>query len=34
MSEFHFLRPWWLLAVIPAGVLAWLLRSAEDTGRA
>jgi Ca-activated chloride channel family protein len=34
MSEFHFLRPWWLLAVIPAGGLAWLLRSAEDAGRA
>jgi Ca-activated chloride channel family protein len=34
MSEFHFLRPWWLLAVVPAAALAWRLWSAEDAGRA
>lgn len=34
MSEFHFLRPWWLLAVLPAGLLAWRLWNAESAGRA
>jgi Ca-activated chloride channel homolog len=33
MSDFHFLRPWWLIAVVPAAVLAWRLWAAEDTGR-
>ncbi len=33
MTEFHFLRPWWLLAVVPAAVLVWLLWAAEDAGR-
>lgn len=31
MSEFHFLRPLWLLAFLPLGVLLWLrLRNAND----
>jgi len=34
MTDFHFLRPWWLLAVLPLAVLLWGLyrrrRSAED----
>ncbi len=34
MSDFHFLRPWWLAALVPAALLAWRLRSAEDVGRA
>lgn len=34
MGDFHFLRPWWLLTVIPAVGLCWLLWAAEDTGRA
>jgi Ca-activated chloride channel family protein len=34
MGEFHFLRPWWLLAVPPAVLLAWRLRAAADPGRA
>lgn len=34
MSEFHFLRPWWLLAALPAGLLAWWLWTADDTSRA
>ncbi|MBP3960963.1 VWA domain-containing protein [Gemmata sp. G18] len=34
MAEFHFLRPWWLLAVIPAGALTWRLWATEDAGRA
>ena len=25
MQEFHFLRPWWLAALIPLGALIWLL---------
>jgi Ca-activated chloride channel family protein len=34
MADFHFLRPWWLLAVLPAALLAWRVWVAEDTGRA
>jgi Ca-activated chloride channel family protein len=34
MSEFHFLRAWWLLAAIPAAGLAWRLWATEDAGRA
>ncbi|VTR91239.1 Tetratricopeptide TPR_4 OS=Cyanothece sp. CCY0110 GN=CY0110_28164 PE=4 SV=1: VWA_2 [Gemmata massiliana] len=34
MAEFHFLRPWWLLAVVPAGALTWRLWATEDAGRA
>lgn len=34
MSEFHFLRPWWLLALLPAGLLGWRLWAAADPGRA
>lgn len=33
MSEFHFLRPWWLLIGIPALVLAWRQWAMEDTSR-
>ncbi len=34
MSEFHFLRPWWLLALAPAALLAWRLWAAADPSRA
>ena len=34
MAEFHFLRPWWLLAALPAGGLVWRLWAADDTARA
>ncbi len=34
MSEFHLLRPWWLLAAIPATLLAWRLWTSEKTGLA
>lgn len=33
MSEFHFLRPWWLLATVPAVALVWRLWTAEDASR-
>lgn len=33
MSEFHFLRPWWLLAVLPAAVVGWRLWAAADAAR-
>lgn len=34
LSEFHFLRPWWLLALLPAAVLVYLLaRRAIDRSR-
>jgi Ca-activated chloride channel family protein len=34
VTEFHFLRPWWLLALVPAVGLGWFLWAAEDAGRA
>ena len=33
LSQFHFLRPWWLLALIPALGLAWLIRRHQDASR-
>lgn len=30
MSEFHLLRPWWLLALIPCGLVLWQLRNHQD----
>ena len=34
VSDFHFLRPWWLLSALPAALLAWRAWSAADAGRA
>lgn len=34
MSEFHFLRPWWLLAIAPAVALVAALWASEDGSRA
>lgn len=34
ISDFHFLRPWWFIAIVPA-ILVWLLvRRRQDTARA
>jgi Ca-activated chloride channel family protein len=33
VSDFHFLRPWWLLALLPIAVLAWQLWTAGDAVR-
>ncbi len=33
MNEFHLLRPWWLLALAPLGVLAWPLLRIGDPAR-
>ncbi|WP_020469492.1 VWA domain-containing protein [Zavarzinella formosa] len=33
MSDFHFLRPYWLLAVIPAVLLSWRLLMSDGTDR-
>ncbi|MGH6760766.1 MAG: VWA domain-containing protein [Phyllobacterium sp.] len=30
IGDFHFLRPWWLLAIIIAGVLVWLVNRRSD----
>ncbi len=30
IADFHFLRPWWLLAVLAAGLLVWLMRRQSD----
>lgn len=34
MDDFHFLRPWWLVALGPAALLLWLLWRRQDDGRA
>lgn len=34
MGDFHFLRPWWLVALVPAALLVWLLWRRQDEGRA
>ena len=31
--DFHFLRPWWLLALSPAVFVGWRLWAASDPGR-
>lgn len=33
MSEFHFLRPWWLLALAPVAWVGWVLFRKSDTRR-
>lgn len=33
MSELHFLRPLWLLAILPTGLLWWRLRCCSDASR-
>ena len=30
IGDFHFLRPWWLAALIPLAVIVWALRRASD----
>ena len=33
MGDFHFLRPWWLLAFIPCALLVWAIRRREDAAQ-
>jgi Ca-activated chloride channel family protein len=33
MSDLHFLRPWWLLALLPVALVGWRLWTASDPGR-
>jgi Ca-activated chloride channel homolog len=33
LSQFHFLRPWWLLALIPALWLVWMICRHQDAAR-
>jgi Ca-activated chloride channel homolog len=33
LGELHFLRPWWLLALVPVGLLWWWLRRRADATR-
>jgi len=30
INNFHFIRPWWLLALLPAAFLLWRLRTSND----
>ncbi len=34
LGDFHFLRPWWLLTLVPAVLLFWLIRRRQDPARA
>jgi Mg-chelatase subunit ChlD len=33
LGQFHFLRPWWLLALVPALLLVWAIRRWQDVTR-
>jgi Ca-activated chloride channel family protein len=33
LSQFHFLRPWWLLALVPALWLVWMIHRHQDGAR-
>lgn len=33
LSHFHFLRPWWLLVLVPAALLVWVVRRRGDVRR-
>ncbi|HBZ54636.1 MAG TPA: hypothetical protein DEO88_04445 [Syntrophobacteraceae bacterium] len=33
IGEFHFLRPWWIPAIVPVGLLWWWLRRRADAAR-
>jgi Mg-chelatase subunit ChlD len=33
LSQFHFLRPWWLLALVPALCLVWMIHRHQDAAR-
>ena len=30
IGDFHFLRPWWLVALLPLGIIVWALRRSSD----
>lgn len=30
ISDFHFIRPWWLLALVPLALLVWAIRRRQD----
>ena len=34
LESFHFMRPWWLLLLIPTAVLLWAIWRRQDTIRA
>jgi Ca-activated chloride channel homolog len=34
MADFHFLRPWWLLALVPCALLIWAIRHRGDATQA
>lgn len=33
IGDFHFLRPWWLLAIVPCALLFWAMRRREDAAQ-
>ncbi len=34
IGAFHFIRPWWLLALVPCALLVWAIRHRQDATRA
>ena len=34
LTNFHFLRPWWLAAALPSGIILWLIAAQSDSRRA
>lgn len=34
ISDFHFIRPWWLLALVPLCLLVWAIRRRQDAAQA
>jgi len=33
IADFHFIRPWWLLALAPLGLLVWAIRRRQDSAQ-
>lgn len=34
MGDFHFIRPWWMLALVPLALLVWAIRRRQDAEQA
>src|SRR5262245_14785027 len=32
-GDFHFIRPWWLLALVPLALLVWAIRRRQDSAQ-
>ena len=34
IADFHFIRPWWLVALLPLGFIVWLIHHRQDATQA